>query len=112
MEREKKMTAKNTPPKTLHELLVKDFGKRGLASSAKILLADMHHQQCTFENDFWELLRDRNDKRFQEYNKATGLGRSAMCLVDSAYKRRAILSAALEAYIEKLKEKRNAESKE
>ena len=100
------MTAKNTPPKTLHELLVKDLGKKNLSFTAKSMLADMRHQQCTFENVFWEHLRDSGDKRFDEYNKATGLGRSAFCLREGGkYTERAILCAALEAYIEKLKEK-------
>ena len=108
-----KMTAKNIPPKTLHELLVKDFGKEGLSYTAKSMLADIHHQQCNFEGIFWEYLRESGDKRFEEYNKATGLGRSAFCLGEGGkYTERAILCAALEAYIEKLKEKRNAKSKE
>jgi hypothetical protein len=51
-------------------------------------------------------LRDRQDPKFEEYNKAYGLGRAAMCLGDSNYQEWTILSAALAAFIEKLEGER------
>ena len=98
-------TKSKSTPQTLHDLLVKEFGKKSLAYTAQCMLAEKHHSQCTFENDFWEHLRDRGDKRFEEYNKATGLGRSAFCLRDNGkYVERAIICDALTAYIKMLKE--------
>ena len=100
-----KKTKSKSTPQTLHDLLMKEFGKKSLAYTAQCMLAEEHHSQCTFENNFWEYLRNRGDKRFEEYNKATGLGRSAFCLRDNGnYVERAIICDALTAYIKMLKE--------
>ena len=98
-------TKSKSTPQTLHDLLVKEFGKQSLAHTAQCMLAEEYHSQCTFENNFWEYLRGRGDKRFKEYNKATGLGRAAFCLRDNGnYVERAIICDALTAYIKMLKE--------
>ena len=100
-----KKTKSKSTPQTLHELLLETFGKESLVFSVTRLRQAIYKKQCTFENDFWVSLRDRSDKRFEKYNKATGLGRSAFILQDnSSYKDRAIMCAALTAYIEMLKE--------
>ena len=99
--------AKDNKPQTIHEFLVKDCWIDGLIAKVRFLLDNIHHEQCTFENEYFERLRNRHDKKFEEYNKAVGLERSAMCLVeDVCYFERAVLYAALTAYIEKLEGER------
>ena len=93
---------KATTTQTLHQVLVREFGADELKSKAWTLLNDYYHRRCTFENVLHESLRDRQDPKFEEYNKAYGLGRAAMCLGDSNYQEWTILCAALAAFIEKL----------
>lgn len=94
--------AKDNKPQTIHELLVRKYGEDKLKSNALTLLDDYYKRRCTFENVLHESLRDRQDPKFEEYNKAYGLGRAAMCLDNSNYQEWAILCAALAALIEKL----------
>ena len=98
------MKGNYTMPDTLNAVMIKERGVENLILKAKSISSDIYKVQCTFENTFWRWLKENNDTRFEEYNKATGLGRSAMCLNEEDYERRAIILAALEAYIERLRE--------